>query len=133
MDSTQILSDSILESDEEENKGEIENKRGDLTLSIVLWHTEMPLFLGDNVLGRDPSTCTVPLPAPSISKQHATICISALIWDRGSMNGTRKGHLKLTPNVHETPTRLDIHPTGLESTLDSETGDGAFPAPAIRE
>lgn len=28
MDATQILSDSILESDEEENKGEIENKRG---------------------------------------------------------------------------------------------------------
>lgn len=74
---------------------------------------ELPLFLGDNVLGRDPNTCTLPLPAPSISKQHATICISvyrrrgshsevdieALVWDLGSMNGTRKGRLKLTPNV----------------------------------
>ncbi|KAM8869709.1 mediator of DNA damage checkpoint protein 1 isoform 1-T3 [Spinachia spinachia] len=117
MDATQIIRDSILESDEEENKEEIENKRGrPLAKLCVLKNehipeTELPLFLGDNVLGRDPHTCALPLPAPSISKQHATICISvyrrrgchseveALIWDRGSMNGTRKGHLKLTPNV----------------------------------
>jgi len=79
----------------------------------ALCHPELPLFLGDNVLGRDPSTCTLPFPAPSVSKQHATICISvykrrgchgdvgmeALVWDLGSMNGTRKGRLKLTPNV----------------------------------
>lgn len=65
------------------------------------------------MLGRDPSTCTLPLPSPSISKQHATISISvyrrrgcrneadmeALVWDLGSLNGTRKGRLKLTPNV----------------------------------
>lgn len=65
------------------------------------------------MLGRDHNTCTLPLSAPSISKQHATICISvyrrrgchsemdieALVWDLGSMNGTRKGRLKLTPNV----------------------------------
>lgn len=65
------------------------------------------------MLGRDPNTCTLPLSAPSISKQHATICISvyrrkgchakldieALVWDLGSMNGTRKGRLKLTPEV----------------------------------
>lgn len=75
--------------------------------------SELPLYLGDNVLGRDPNTCTLPLLAPSVSKQHATICISvhgrsgrhgkvdmeALVWDLGSMNGTRKGRLKLTPNV----------------------------------
>lgn len=71
---------------------------------------ELPLFLGENVLGRDGNTCTVPLPSPSISKQHATISISlyrsrgesdleALVWDLGSLNGTRKGRLKLTPNV----------------------------------
>uniref|UniRef100_A0A3P8RA19 Mediator of DNA damage checkpoint protein 1 n=1 Tax=Astatotilapia calliptera TaxID=8154 RepID=A0A3P8RA19_ASTCA len=67
----------------------------------------------DNVLGRDPNSCTVPLPASSVSKQHATICLcvyrrracrsevdmEALVWDLGSMNGTRKGRLKLTPNV----------------------------------
>lgn len=61
-------------------------------------------------MGRDGNTCTVPLPSPSISKQHATISISlyrsrgesdleALVWDLGSLNGTRKGRLKLTPNV----------------------------------
>lgn len=69
--------------------------------------------MGDNVLGRDPSSCTLPVPAPSISKKHVTISISvysrrgrrsgvdleALVWDLGSMNGTRKGRLKLTPNV----------------------------------
>lgn len=71
---------------------------------------ELPLFLGENVLGRDGNTCTVALPSPSISKQHATISISlyrsrgesdleALVWDLGSLNGTRKGRLKLTPNV----------------------------------
>lgn len=65
------------------------------------------------MLGRDPNTCNLSLPSPSISKQHATISISAfkrrgqssevdveaLIWDLGSLNGTRKGRLKLTPNV----------------------------------
>lgn len=80
---------------------------------VVLIITEIPLFLGENVLGRDPNTCNLPLPSPSISKQHATISISAfkqrgqpskvdveaLIWDLGSLNGTRKGRLKLTPNV----------------------------------
>lgn len=61
-------------------------------------------------MGRDGNTCTVTLPSPSISKQHATIAISmyrsrgevdmeALVWDLGSLNGTRKGRLKLTPNV----------------------------------
>lgn len=80
---------------------------------LVCVITEMPLFLGENVLGRDPNTCSLPLPSPSVSKQHATISISAfrrrgqpsevdveaLIWDLGSLNGTRKGRLKLTPNV----------------------------------
>lgn len=79
----------------------------------VLCHTELPLFLGDNVLGRDPNTCTLALSSPSVSKQHVSIRISvyrsrgrhsevdmeALVWDMGSMNGTRKGRLKLTPNV----------------------------------
>ena len=65
------------------------------------------------MLGRDPSTCTLPLHAQSVSKQHTAISISvfragsrhdsasveALVWDMGSMNGTRKGRLKLTPHV----------------------------------
>ncbi|XP_044064778.1 mediator of DNA damage checkpoint protein 1 isoform X2 [Siniperca chuatsi] len=119
MDATQMISDSILESDEEENEEENGNKRGRPLAKLCILkneyipETELPLFLGDNVLGRDPNTCTLPLPAPSISKQHATICLSvyrrrgchsevdieALVWDLGSMNGTRKGRLKLTPNV----------------------------------
>lgn len=84
-----------------------------LSYTTCLCHPELPLFLGENVLGRDPNTCTLPLPSPSISKQHATICISvyrirgchskvdmeALVWDLGSLNGTRKGRLKLTPNA----------------------------------
>ncbi|XP_049439508.1 mediator of DNA damage checkpoint protein 1 isoform X2 [Epinephelus fuscoguttatus] len=119
MDATQMICDSILESDEDENEEENENERGRPLAKLCILknqhipETELPLFLGDNVLGRDPNTCTLPLPASSISKQHATICISvykrrgshsevdieALVWDLGSMNGTRKGRLKLTPNV----------------------------------
>ncbi|XP_078108693.1 mediator of DNA damage checkpoint protein 1 [Sander vitreus] len=119
MDATQMICDSILESDEEENEEENKNKRGRPLAKLCILknehvpETELPLFLGDNVLGRDPNTCTLPLPAPSISKQHATICVSvyrrrgchsevdveALVWDLGSMNGTHKGRLKLTPNV----------------------------------
>ncbi|XP_073342124.1 mediator of DNA damage checkpoint protein 1 isoform X2 [Pagrus major] len=119
MDATQMISDSFLESDEEENEEESENKRGRPLAKLCILknehipETELALFLGENVLGRDPNTCTLPLLAPSVSKQHATICISvhgkrgchseedteALVWDLGSMNGTRKGRLKLTPNV----------------------------------
>ncbi|XP_035528453.1 mediator of DNA damage checkpoint protein 1 [Morone saxatilis] len=118
MDATQMISDSILESDEEDSEEESEAKRGRPLAKLCILknehipETELPLFLGENVLGRDPNTCTLLLPASSISKQHATICISvygrrgchsegieALVWDLGSMNGTRKGRLKLTPNV----------------------------------
>ncbi|KAM9852080.1 mediator of DNA damage checkpoint protein 1 [Aulostomus maculatus] len=118
MDATQMICDSILESDEEENEEENQNNRGQplaklcVLKNVHIPAAELPLFLGDNVLGRDP-TCSLPLPAPSVSKQHATVSISvhrrkghhrkvdieALVWDLGSMNGTRKGRLKLTPNV----------------------------------
>ncbi|KAK1896113.1 Mediator of DNA damage checkpoint protein 1 [Dissostichus eleginoides] len=119
MDATQRICDSTLESDEEDHEDESENKRGRPLAKLCILknahipETEVPLFLGENVLGRDPNTCTVPLIAPSISKQHATICLSvyrkrgrhsevdieALVWDQGSMNGTCKGQMKLTPNV----------------------------------
>ncbi|XP_062255858.1 mediator of DNA damage checkpoint protein 1 isoform X2 [Platichthys flesus] len=119
MEATQVISDSFLESDESENEDEDENKRGPPLAKLCILknelvpETELPLFLGNNVLGRDLSACTLHLPAPSISKQHATISLSvysrrgrrsegdveALVWDLGSMNGTRKGRLKLTPNV----------------------------------
>ncbi|XP_060936665.1 mediator of DNA damage checkpoint protein 1 isoform X2 [Limanda limanda] len=119
MEATQVISDSFLESDEAEDEEEDENKRGPPLAKLCILknelvpETELPLFLGNNVLGRDLSACTLHLPSPSISKQHATISLSvyrrrgrrsegdveALVWDLGSMNGTRKGRLKLTPNV----------------------------------
>ncbi|KAM9797863.1 mediator of DNA damage checkpoint protein 1 [Neosynchiropus ocellatus] len=114
MDATQAISDSILESDEEGND-ENQNDRGQSPAKLCILEnehipkTEIPLYLGDNVLGRDHSCSSVHLPAPSVSKQHATISIivhgkqklsiEALIWDLGSLNGTRKGRLKLTPHV----------------------------------
>ena len=83
------------------------------SLSARLLVTVLPLYLGENVLGRDPSACSLPLHAQSVSKQHTAISISvfrggarrdvaaieALVWDMGSMNGTRKGRLKLAPHV----------------------------------
>ncbi|XP_035991057.1 mediator of DNA damage checkpoint protein 1 [Fundulus heteroclitus] len=119
MEATQAISDSILESEEEENEEENQNERQKPLAKLCILSNphipemELPLFLGDNVLGRDPNICTLQLLAPSVSKQHATISISvyqrrgrnsdvnmeALVWDAGSMNGTRKGRLKLTPNV----------------------------------
>nr|KAF6506476.1 mediator of DNA damage checkpoint 1 [Rousettus aegyptiacus] len=54
---------------------------------------DFPLYLGKNVVGRMPA-CSVALPFPSISKQHAVIEI--LAWDKapvlrdcGSLNGTQ--------------------------------------------
>ncbi|KAF0045546.1 hypothetical protein F2P81_002075 [Scophthalmus maximus] len=94
MDATQMISDSILESNEEEKEEEPEDKRDRPLAKLCILKNEH-----------------VPETAPSISKQHASICISvyrtrgghseveALVWDLGSMNGTCKGRLKLTPNV----------------------------------
>ncbi len=78
--------------------------------------SEFPLYIGENVIGRDPASCSVLLPAQSVSSRHAVISISvfrssndrfgkgdddveALLWDMGSLNGTRKGRLKLAPQV----------------------------------
>ncbi|XP_072316839.1 mediator of DNA damage checkpoint protein 1 isoform X2 [Eucyclogobius newberryi] len=115
MDATQMMNDSVLE--EEEDEEEEEDDRGAaLGKLCVLKNPHVPekechLYLGENVLGRDPDACSMSFLAPSVSKQHATIALSvyrrkgrqdeveALLWDMGSMNGTRKGHLKLTPNV----------------------------------
>lgn len=69
--------------------------------------------MGENVIGRDPAACSVLLPARSVSSRHAVISMSmfrsssdsngddveALLWDMGSLNGTRKGRFKLTPQV----------------------------------
>ncbi|XP_006803037.1 mediator of DNA damage checkpoint protein 1 [Neolamprologus brichardi] len=153
MDATQIISDSILESDEEDNEEEIENKTGRPLAKLCILknkhipEAEFPLFLGDNVLGRDPNSCTVPLPASSVSKQHATICLcvyrrracrsevdmEALVWDLGSMNGTRKGRLKLTPNVRyalsegDSLVVADIPCQFVICGVDSSQGDASCP------
>ncbi|XP_074188726.1 mediator of DNA damage checkpoint protein 1 isoform X3 [Rhinolophus sinicus] len=54
---------------------------------------DFPLYLGKNVVGRMPD-CSVALPFPSISKQHAVIEILArdkapVLRDCGSLNGTK--------------------------------------------
>ncbi|XP_058410851.1 mediator of DNA damage checkpoint protein 1 isoform X2 [Diceros bicornis minor] len=54
---------------------------------------DFPLYLGKNVVGRMPD-CSVALPFPSISKQHAVIEILAqdkapVLRDCGSLNGTQ--------------------------------------------
>ncbi|XP_036032298.1 mediator of DNA damage checkpoint protein 1 isoform X2 [Onychomys torridus] len=66
---------------------------------------DFPLYLGKNVIGRSPD-CSVALPFPSISKQHAVIEISAcnkapVLQDCGSLNGTQlvKPPKVLTPGV----------------------------------
>ncbi|XP_045574504.1 mediator of DNA damage checkpoint protein 1 isoform X2 [Salmo salar] len=120
MEATQLIDDSVLEeSEEEEDDGE---KRGEplAKLRVLknkhITETELPLYQGENVLGRNPDSCSLPLGARSVSKQHTIISISvfrgnrrhgnvaameteALVWDLGSMNGTRKGRAKLTPHV----------------------------------
>lgn len=93
-----------------------------LCFSLQHVSTEVPLYQGENVLGRDPTSCAVPLQARSISGRHAIISISvfgpddrhahrkateALLWDLGSLNGTRKGLLKLTPHVRYALTEGD--------------------------
>ncbi|XP_070821804.1 mediator of DNA damage checkpoint protein 1 isoform X2 [Chaetodon trifascialis] len=158
MDATQMISDSILESDEEENEEENRTKRGRPLAKLCILknehipETELPLFLGENVLGRDPNTCTLPLPAPSISKRHAKICISvyrrkgrhgeadteALVWDLGSMNGTRKGRLKLTPNVRyalsecDSLVVADIPCQYVSCAADTAFSQGDFKTPVSR-
>uniref|UniRef100_A0A4W5QGB5 FHA domain-containing protein n=1 Tax=Hucho hucho TaxID=62062 RepID=A0A4W5QGB5_9TELE len=114
MEATQLIDDSILEESEEEDDGE---KRGEplAKLRVLknkhITETELPLYQGENVLGRNPDSCSLPLVARSVSKQHTIISISmfceALVWDLGSMNGTRKGRTKLTPHVRYALTEGD--------------------------
>nr|XP_046157411.1 mediator of DNA damage checkpoint protein 1-like [Oncorhynchus gorbuscha] len=119
MEATQLIDDSVLEESEEEDDGAM---RGEplAKLRVLknkhITETELPLYQGENVLGRNPDSCSLPLVARSVSKQHTIISISmfrgnrlhgnvaameteALVWDLGSMNGTRKGRTKLTPHV----------------------------------
>ncbi|XP_038226729.1 mediator of DNA damage checkpoint protein 1 isoform X2 [Dermochelys coriacea] len=61
------------------------------------------IYPGENVVGRLPS-CQVCLPAPSVSKAHAVIEIPVpdgphLLYDRGSLNRTRRQRAVLLPHV----------------------------------
>ncbi|XP_030641459.1 mediator of DNA damage checkpoint protein 1 [Chanos chanos] len=117
MDATQVIEDSFWAQEEEEEKeeGDEEKKREPLAKLRILKNehipeSELPLYLGENVLGRDDTSCSLPLPVRSVSKQHAVISVQSfrdacgvavetLLWDLGSMNGTRKGRVRLTPHV----------------------------------
>ncbi|KAF4088474.1 hypothetical protein AMELA_G00082700 [Ameiurus melas] len=131
MDATQQIQDSFFgeedESDDEQELGEGKKQTEPLAVLKVFKNshipeTEVPLYQGENVLGRDPASCSVPLQARSVSSRHAIISISvfdandrrahteateALLWDLGSLNGTRKGRLKLTPHVRYALTEGD--------------------------
>ncbi|XP_052350445.1 mediator of DNA damage checkpoint protein 1-like [Oncorhynchus keta] len=120
MEATQLIDDSVLEESEEEEEDGAMRGEPLAKLRVLknehISETELPLYQGENVLGRNPNSCSLPLMAPSVSKQHTVISISmfrgnrcrgnvagmeteALVWDLGSMNGTRKGRTKLTPHV----------------------------------
>ncbi|XP_060224969.1 mediator of DNA damage checkpoint protein 1 isoform X2 [Meriones unguiculatus] len=112
MESTQVI-----DWDAEEEEEETEIASGSLGYSVEpvgrlrLFsgthgpERDFPLYIGKNVVGRSPD-CSVALPFPSISKQHAVIEISALnkapvLQDCGSLNGTQivKPPRALSPGV----------------------------------
>uniref|UniRef100_A0A671P4Q6 Mediator of DNA damage checkpoint protein 1-like n=1 Tax=Sinocyclocheilus anshuiensis TaxID=1608454 RepID=A0A671P4Q6_9TELE len=106
MDATQQIDDPFSEEEEQEEEEKGGPEREQLaTLKVFkndhIPETEFPLYIGENVIGRDPAACSVLLPARSVSSRHAVISISefSLLWDIGSLNGTRKGRFKLTPQV----------------------------------
>ncbi|XP_050402858.1 mediator of DNA damage checkpoint protein 1 [Patella vulgata] len=62
---------------------------------------EYPLYEGENIIGRDES-CNICIPTKALSKQHACIEVkgdSHLIYDKKSLNKTRRGKLFLQPDV----------------------------------
>ncbi|KAJ8354930.1 hypothetical protein SKAU_G00224970 [Synaphobranchus kaupii] len=119
MDETQELEDRFLEEEDEVIEERDSGKEREPLAKLRVFsnehfpETEFPLYLGENVLGRDPASCSLPLSARSVSKRHAVISLSvprdnghrddgemvALLWDLDSMNGTRKGRLRLIPHV----------------------------------
>uniref|UniRef100_A0A2K5XPV1 Mediator of DNA damage checkpoint 1 n=2 Tax=Cercopithecinae TaxID=9528 RepID=A0A2K5XPV1_MANLE len=81
---------------------------------------DFPLHLGKNVVGRMPD-CSVALPFPSISKQHAEIEI--LAWDKapilrdcGSLNVPSPGCLSALCLPGPSDCRRDTQGTGRNST-----------------
>uniref|UniRef100_A0A250YME5 Mediator of DNA damage checkpoint protein 1 n=1 Tax=Castor canadensis TaxID=51338 RepID=A0A250YME5_CASCN len=98
MEDTQIIDWDIEEEETEqssESLGDSLEPVGQLRIFSGTHGPEkdFPLYLGKNVIGRSPE-CTVALPFPSISKQHAVIEILAwnkapILQDCGSLNGTQ--------------------------------------------
>ncbi|KAG8521077.1 Mediator of DNA damage checkpoint protein 1, partial [Galemys pyrenaicus] len=99
MEDTQVINWEVEEEEETEERSEPLGCNleplGRLRIfsSVHGPEKDFPLYLGKNVVGRMPD-CSVTLPFPSISKQHAVIEIFA--WDKapvlqdcGSLNGTQ--------------------------------------------
>ncbi|KAK6188768.1 hypothetical protein SNE40_004879 [Patella caerulea] len=62
---------------------------------------EYPLYEGENIIGRDES-CDICIPTKALSKQHACIEVkgdSHLLYDKKSLNKTRREKLFLQPDV----------------------------------
>ncbi|XP_041081693.1 mediator of DNA damage checkpoint protein 1 isoform X2 [Polyodon spathula] len=110
MDQTQLLDEALSAEEEEPGVNEDSASEGSQKLpmgrlrlfsSARVKETDFQLFAGENTVGRE-KPCTVALLAGSVSKRHAVIEIergSHLLWDCGSLNGTRKGRTQLKPQV----------------------------------
>ncbi|XP_040179407.1 mediator of DNA damage checkpoint protein 1 isoform X2 [Rana temporaria] len=62
---------------------------------------DYPIYQGPNVIGRH-SSCDITLPAQSVSKKHAVLCVTGdchTICDNGSLNKTRRSKMALEPDV----------------------------------
>uniref|UniRef100_A0A8C8YDC6 FHA domain-containing protein n=1 Tax=Prolemur simus TaxID=1328070 RepID=A0A8C8YDC6_PROSS len=87
---------------------------------------DFPLYVGKNVIGRMPD-CSVALPFPSISKQHAVIEI--LAWDKapilrdcGSLNVPSLGCAPVLCLSGSSNCRGDTQGTGKNSTPEASVG-----------
>ncbi|MGH0153697.1 UNVERIFIED_CONTAM: hypothetical protein FKN15_027374 [Acipenser sinensis] len=110
MDQTQLLEEPLSAEEEEQGVNEDSASEGSQKLPMGRLRlfsnahckeTDFQLFAGENTVGREES-CAVALLAGSVSKRHAVIEIergSHLLWDCGSLNGTRKGRMQLKPRV----------------------------------
>ena len=76
----------------DQNDGEPRPRTGS-SWKLIWQRTEIPLFSGDNVIGR-PADDVIGVDAPSVSRQHARISVNgsqATVEDLGSKNGTWLG------------------------------------------
>ena len=71
----------------------------------IVWRgVEIPMQIGENIIGRDPAAA-VCADLPSVSRRHARILVSpegATIEDLGSKNGTRVRNMPVIGIVHLT-------------------------------